>query len=137
MGKACAVVHRPSESGTEILAFRHPQAGYQLVKGTIELDERPIDAAIRELREESGVTGLALPSFLGRAVIGEPPLPWHLFAFDGRALPDRWTHAAADDGGHVFAFFWHPLSAEPGASWHPMFRQALRFVQESMFAFPT
>ncbi len=39
----------------KFLAFRHPQAGKQLVKGTIEAIEKPQDAARRELAEESGI----------------------------------------------------------------------------------
>ncbi|WP_410001350.1 NUDIX domain-containing protein [Rhizobium leguminosarum] len=41
--------------GLEILAFTHPSAGNQFVKGTVEEGERPQDAAARELREESGL----------------------------------------------------------------------------------
>ena len=39
----------------EILAFRHPQAGTQLVKGTLENLEKAEDATLRELAEESGI----------------------------------------------------------------------------------
>ena len=39
----------------EILAFRHPQAGTQLVKGTLENGEKAEDATLRELAEESGI----------------------------------------------------------------------------------
>jgi 8-oxo-dGTP pyrophosphatase MutT (NUDIX family) len=48
--KACPVVLRSLGDG-EILAFEHPLAGWQLVKGTVEAGELPRDAAIRELYE--------------------------------------------------------------------------------------
>jgi 8-oxo-dGTP pyrophosphatase MutT (NUDIX family) len=40
------------------MAFRHPLAGCQLVKGSIE-NEEPSAAAVRELYEEAGVRALA------------------------------------------------------------------------------
>ena len=52
--KACAVV-LSSESPPRILLFRHPQAGVQLVKGSIEPGETAQQAALRELWEETGV----------------------------------------------------------------------------------
>jgi 8-oxo-dGTP pyrophosphatase MutT (NUDIX family) len=51
--KACAIVIR-APAAIEVLAFEHPLAGLQLVKGTIEAGETPQQAAVRELREEAG-----------------------------------------------------------------------------------
>ncbi|MFT3757807.1 NUDIX domain-containing protein [Thauera sp.] len=52
--KSCPVLlRRDGEVG--ILAFQHPIAGFQIVKGSIEEGESPEEAAIRELAEESGV----------------------------------------------------------------------------------
>ncbi|PJX25247.1 hypothetical protein CAP48_04060 [Advenella sp. S44] len=44
MENACSVVVRTSEDGLEVLAFRHPSAGKQFVKGTIEEGETPQEA---------------------------------------------------------------------------------------------
>jgi 8-oxo-dGTP pyrophosphatase MutT (NUDIX family) len=55
--KACPVIVRRTAGGVEILAFRHPKAGCQLVKGTIEPAESVRRAAERELQEESGIIG--------------------------------------------------------------------------------
>lgn len=52
MDKACPVVIRPER---QILAFQHPRAGLQLVKGGVEPNEHPAKAAERELSEESGL----------------------------------------------------------------------------------
>ena len=51
MEKAWPIVLREKDGAIEVLAFQHPQAGKQFVKGTIELDEDPVAAAARELRE--------------------------------------------------------------------------------------
>ena len=53
--KACPVVAQIIDGMEHLLVFKHPLAGYQLVKGTIELGERPSHAAVRELDEESGI----------------------------------------------------------------------------------
>ncbi|MBB3399527.1 MULTISPECIES: NUDIX domain-containing protein [unclassified Rhizobium] len=57
--KACAIVTRATDGGIEVLAFKHPLAGNQFVKVTIEKAEHPRDAAERELREESGLVSLS------------------------------------------------------------------------------
>jgi 8-oxo-dGTP pyrophosphatase MutT (NUDIX family) len=63
--KACPVVLRRNQDRFEILAFRHPIAGCQLVKGSIEPEEDVGQAALRELCEESGVCDAGIASFLG------------------------------------------------------------------------
>jgi len=54
--KACPILLRPGSSGAKILAFRHPSAGCQLVKGTVEDGESLEAAAVREMLEEGGIT---------------------------------------------------------------------------------
>ncbi|MGK9264493.1 NUDIX domain-containing protein [Sinorhizobium meliloti] len=56
---------RATKHGLEVLAFRHPSAGNQFVKGTIQQGEQPRDAAKRELLEESGLDCPIEMSFLG------------------------------------------------------------------------
>jgi 8-oxo-dGTP pyrophosphatase MutT (NUDIX family) len=56
--KASPFVVRRTARGLEILAFRHPLAGTQLVKGTIESGETVEAGAVRELEEERGVMQL-------------------------------------------------------------------------------
>lgn len=52
--KSCPVVLRGRET-LEILAFEHPLAGFQLVKGSVEPGESTDLAAVRELKEEAGI----------------------------------------------------------------------------------
>ena len=49
--KVCAVVVRDGR----LLMFRHPCAGWQLVKGSLERGEAVGSAAVRELFEEAGI----------------------------------------------------------------------------------
>src|SRR5438128_2640154 len=54
--------------GGKLLVFEHPfspEAGIQVPAGTIEPDEKPEDAVLREAREETGLSAFRLGAFLG------------------------------------------------------------------------
>lgn len=126
--KACPIVLRDANA-LEVLAFQHPLAGLQLVKGGMERGETPQQAAERELREEAGLEGRALLD-LGMWASGHEGQVWSLQLCGVTSpLPERWTHRAPDDGGHEFRFFWHPLHEEPGAQWHPVYRRLLSHLK--------
>lgn len=126
--KACAIVTRATNRGLEVLAFTHPSAGNQFVKGTIEKGEYPQNAAERELREESGLVSRSAMKPLGKQEIGPDRTLWHFFVWHSSGLPDRWHHMAEDDYGHTFAFFWHPIDLPLDQDWHPIFHEAFEFV---------
>jgi 8-oxo-dGTP pyrophosphatase MutT (NUDIX family) len=126
--KACPVV-LSSSLPIRLLLFRHPLAGTQLVKGTIENGELPSEAALRELTEESGIAGATVETDLGCWDAEHRDQIWsfHLCR-SGRHLPERWAHQTLDDHGHVFEFFWAPLDDLPYTDCHPVFQRALTFI---------
>lgn len=129
--KVCPVVYRDVGGVQELLAFHHPSAGRQFVKGTIEAGESPSAGALRELHEESGLEPVAELSYLGQASIGSPPVTWHFYALTVEHLPQAWDHQTEDDFGHVFSFFWHPLALDLDHHWHPIFHEALRTIRQA------
>lgn len=119
---ACPVVRK----GNLLLVFRHPLAGVQLIKGGIDPHEDPAAAALRELSEESGITGqIAGPGFSLTTI--EPNSIWTFTPVRTGDLPHRWRHHCADDGGHDFSFFWHPADA-PLSDAHPQFERARQAI---------
>jgi len=65
--KVTAFVVRAVDARRELLLFRHPDAGIQIPAGTVEDDETPERAVLREAAEETGLTGLVVNQYLGRA----------------------------------------------------------------------
>ncbi|MEM0908929.1 MAG: NUDIX domain-containing protein [Pseudomonadota bacterium] len=128
ISKACPVVLRLQAGRPEILAFVHPSAGKQFMKGTIEVGESPLEAARREMREESGLVADSNLIALGRTTIGHDRQYWHFFEWSAVGLPDTWYHRTEDDEGHTFRFFWHPVTAPLDSEWHPVFHQAFAFL---------
>ena len=127
--KVCPVIYRCNAGSWEVLAFRHPVAGNQFVKGTIEVGEAPADAARRELKEESGIDAATHFQFLGQQVIGKPPVLWNFFACQLQGLDDSWDFETEDDHGHLFSYFWSPLEAQLDHHWHPIFHEALAAIR--------
>jgi len=127
--KACPVVLRGPAEAREILAFRHPLAGAQLVKGSMEPGESVEAAAVRELLEEAGVVAAASEA-LGVWEAGHDAQVWAFQLCEPVApLSEQWTHVCADHGGHAFAFFWHSLDAASLDEWHPVHARALAQVR--------
>lgn len=130
--KLCPVVLRGGAPDLEMLVFRHPLAGVQLVKGTREAGESVEGGALRELEEESGIDAATVVRDLGSSPTIAPGQLWHFLQVETGPLPSRWTHLAADDGGHLFEFFWWPLAADPDADWHESFGRALNHIRAAL-----
>jgi 8-oxo-dGTP pyrophosphatase MutT (NUDIX family) len=125
--KVCPVVIRTRNGQHSILAFRHPTAGIQIVKGSPQPNEALATAALRELWEESGITATRARA-IGTAPIGATADDWHFFLCDVSDLPDTWAHQTVDDHGHVFTFFWPSAQEQPDANWHPIFHAAFAHI---------
>jgi len=130
VSKVCPVVFRDA-SMQQILAFEHPRAGVQLVKGFIEPGESPGAAALRELQEESGIANTGVVQDLGAFESGHHGHVWSLqLCTYPHKLPETWTHHCANDGGYDFRFFWHDVNQPPGDNWRPHYRRALETIRE-------
>ncbi|MFT7773796.1 NUDIX hydrolase [Roseateles sp.] len=130
--KAVAVLLRGEGSDVEVLVFRHPLAGVQLVKGSVEAGESVRDAAVRELAEESGLHTVHERS-LGSWPSRYQGQVWHFEVVTATTpVRDAWAHLTQDDGGHVFRFFWHRLHAPAGEDWHPVYRDALAELRQRL-----
>lgn len=127
--KACAVPFRWKGDQLEILAFEHPLAGRQFVKGSIGTGETPACAAVRELFEESGIALDTSAVPIGVVDIGRPPVRWHIFGWETVGLPDRWEHRTHDGGGLLFSFFWQPIDSDLGNEWHGMFHRVFELIK--------
>lgn len=63
--KVTAFITRESKDGHDLLLFKHPNAGFQIPAGTVEDDETPDQAVIREATEETKLTALSIRQYLG------------------------------------------------------------------------
>ena len=97
------VVYVEREDGLLVFDHRdHPEAGTQVPAGGVHQGEELIEAAIREVREETGVRLDSEPALLGRHEhldgIGRPALS-HFFRADApEGLPQVWQHVVSGDG---------------------------------------
>jgi 8-oxo-dGTP pyrophosphatase MutT (NUDIX family) len=132
--KACPVLFSDS-TFSKILVFRHPRAGVQLVKGGIESGETPAAAALRELREESGICDAKVKRDLGVWAAGIESQIWsfHLCSTP-RTLPSTWIHHADDDGGLDLNFYWHVVNEQLPHDSNLVFQRAIRYVLDSLFS---
>jgi 8-oxo-dGTP pyrophosphatase MutT (NUDIX family) len=127
----CPVILRGLGRDRQILAFEHPLAGRQLVKGSITPGELADAAAVRELGDESGILHASVVRELGTWESDYAAQVWALVECRSpQRLQETWIHRAPDDGGHSFRFFWQPLFAQPSADqWHRVFCDALEFIR--------
>jgi len=71
--KVTAFVIRTLPTGRELLVLRHPFAGYQLPAGTVNLNEVPENAVVREVAEETGLKNVLVSADLGYRDTLMPP----------------------------------------------------------------
>ena len=123
--KACPIVLRDGAGEAEVLVFAHPRRGTELVKGIVGPEESPAAAALRELREESGLRGRVAAGPIREVAPVEAEL-WLLVPCAAPGAPDQWIHAAPQaDGGHLFRFRWMPVEGPFPEDMDESFRTAI------------
>jgi 8-oxo-dGTP pyrophosphatase MutT (NUDIX family) len=104
--------------GASLLVFDHrdfPAAGTQVPAGTVEDDEAPADAVVREVHEETGLDARVvreLGTLDAIAPKGEPRRN-HYFELATDDTRDEWehvVHGGGGDDGLVFVCRFVPLS---------------------------
>lgn len=115
--KVIAYFVRHRNNQKEVLVFDHegmPEAGTQVVGGTVEDGEDLKFALVREVEEESGLKISAenlklLAETEYRRKDKEEINFRTYFVIDGEALADQWSHVVKSDGeddGLQFNFYW-------------------------------
>ncbi len=108
----------------KLLVFRHTdfsyeEVGIQVPAGSIRSGETEQEAALRELKEETGHDSFEIVSALGRTTYDMTPYrseiqERHFFLAKPTAdLPERWQSQEEHDGEHSptkFECFWIPLA---------------------------
>lgn len=109
-------------NGTKLLVFTHPlspEAGIQVPAGTIQEGEDPAAAALREAREETGLSTLRVVRFLAQDTRNmrdcgteELQYRWFYHVACDDLPPERWSHGEFDAAGRLlipFDFYWVQL----------------------------
>ncbi len=113
VGKVAAIVIREGIDGTELLVFDHPLEdggiSVQLPAGTIEPNEAPELAVVRELLEEAGVPGqiIALAGVRDEEWEGEKRRRWVYLLSAPDWLLDEWPSTC--DCGTPTRCHWVPF----------------------------
>ncbi len=109
--------------GDELLVFTHVDypmevTGVQVPAGTLRHGENPLDAAVRELGEETGIVCSAEPTLLGTQEYDMRPSKneiqfrhYYHFVYDGKMV-DSWFTQEEHDGllpPTKLRCFWIPL----------------------------
>ncbi len=131
--KVCPVIIRKKIPGKEILVFRHPNGDVQFVKGNIKTGEKSKVAALRELKEESGIENIKSAKLIGAWNTKSRKQVWYFYRCKTvEDLGDTWDFFTKDGGGQTFSFFWFDLADSPGEDWLPVFKRALKYIKRNI-----
>lgn len=126
--RAVVYITRETAEGRQLLVFTHrvpDTPDVEVPGGTIEPAETPLDGALREAREETGLSTFGPPCLLAEEVWHGPDEVVQCYFVHlplAQPAPDAWEHVVSSgelDQGHVFTLFWTTLPATSGL-WPPM-----------------
>ena len=130
---------RQNGEAVQVLVFSHSDpslwAGVQTPGGTVELHESPLQAALREANEETGLTLFGTAGLLVEDDFENDEEVLRRFFFHLpvlEATSDAWTHRVygeGADGGMEFDLRWVDLPEAPGLA--PHFRAYIELVRVS------
>jgi 8-oxo-dGTP pyrophosphatase MutT (NUDIX family) len=114
VSKVYGYVTRIKKDKTQILVFKHPnpEAGIQIPKGTVRLNENPFTATVREIKEETGLMDFQVEGLLAEDYwTYDDGALHHRFFYKLRVTEDRdeWVHYPTGGGFEeelFFEFFW-------------------------------
>ncbi|MFE0506734.1 NUDIX hydrolase [Peribacillus butanolivorans] len=118
--KAYGYITRIKEGRPQVLVFQHPikEAGIQIPKGTVEAEEDPYYAVIREIREETGLMNFNVEQLIIQdrwkcddGAIHER----YFYKITIHETRDGWTYNPTGGGaesGLTFRFFWVSMLGE-------------------------
>src|SRR5277367_3874935 len=101
--KAVASVGVFNSKGQLLVGLREIEQQYVLPGGKLEEDERPIDAAVRETYEESGLKIINL-LYLGEGIVHNDGGTWRIYCF--RANANDVPHGREDPDAEVKRWSW-------------------------------
>lgn len=120
--KVLAYIYRQTNLVHELLVFDHegmPEAGTQIVGGTVENGEELKAALAREILEEAGLkVSVDQMEMLSKTTYKRSDKPEinerTYFKIALNNLPDKWSHRVNSDGednGLIFNFYWLSFDA--------------------------
>jgi 8-oxo-dGTP pyrophosphatase MutT (NUDIX family) len=132
--EVCAggLVCRSTPEGVSVVMIRNRAGRWTLPKGHVEGDERPLDAAIRETAEETGITPSKAVAYLGTIVYSfRDPRPGregktvrkrvHFFLFEGP--PDAAPRPQLEE--NIVEAAWVPFDEALRTAGYPLVRTVL------------
>jgi 8-oxo-dGTP pyrophosphatase MutT (NUDIX family) len=115
--KVISYIYRIKNNKKELLVFTHvsfPEAGIQVVGGTVESGEDLKSALAREIFEESGLVineielvKIGQTEYFRKDKVEKNVR--HYFEYHSQDLPDSWSHfvnSTGEDNGLCFNFYW-------------------------------
>ncbi|MGA9287685.1 MAG: NUDIX domain-containing protein [Anaerobacillus sp.] len=112
--KTYGYVTRVRSGKTQVLVFQHPiaEAGIQIPKGTVNPDESPSEAVVREIEEETGLKNAWMEKLIAQDYWENDDGNIHnryFYRMNVLNAPDEWTHCptgGGEESGLLFRFFW-------------------------------